>query len=516
MDPTYPELTLRDYMRVLFRQKAVVITCFVTVMATVAVGLQMKTPVFESRVKLLISAEKQTESIFYRDLATGYRAGEAALTQSEIVTSNPVVERAVRATGLSQRPMDYELEYASKIKKPVIRLQLKFLRRQIAKYTDQQRQAFLFRSAVEELKSKVKVEPVRDTNIFTISVRDYSQVGAAILANVVSRSYLIFDLEQQLAELQLKYGEKHQAFLQLKDYIEKMAKNLTGEPLSNIDAIGPASVKVVEQAQVPIRPIGPQQSLILLLAFFMSLFLGVMLAFAFEYMDQTFKSPQEIESFLRVPFLGSIPQNATAHNYRTLAEQVFLVMKDKSLKTLVIGATRMHEGTTATVTNLGTYLAKNAGHKVLIIDANLRSPGVYKFPKAGEGQGLAEVLEDKIPFDKAIKDVGNNLHVLPAGKTALNPLTLLDSNKMFDILKASKERYEIVLIDVPEFGAYTDGFVLAEQSDAVAVVIIEGKTRKQVVRAAIQPFLEQKEPNVIGAILNRRQYVIPKMIYDRI
>ena len=97
--------TLRDYMRVLFRQKSVTIVTFFTVMATVAAGLMFKTPVYEAQVKMLISAEKQLSSPYYRELL-GQRV-EVALTQSEIVKSNPVIERAVRVLGLFRRPLDY-------------------------------------------------------------------------------------------------------------------------------------------------------------------------------------------------------------------------------------------------------------------------------------------------------------------------------------------------------------------------------------------------------------------------
>jgi capsular exopolysaccharide synthesis family protein len=361
----------------------------------------------------------------------------------------------------------------------------------------------------------VKVEPVRDTNLFAISVRDFSPLGAAVLANVVSRSYIIFDLEQQLAELALKYGEKHQAYLQLKDYIDAMTKNLTGEPLPNIEAIGPASVKVVEQAQIPFSPVGPSKIMILLLAFFMSIFLGVMLAFAFEYMDQSFKSPAEVETYLNMPCLGSVPVNSTPSNYHALADQIYLVLKDRSLKTLMITAALPKEGVTATVTHLGTYLSKTANHKVLIVDANIRTPNVYHFANAHEGMGLAEFLEEKAPFDNVVKEIGHGLYVLPAGRTQLNPITLLGSKRLQDGLKLAKERFDIVLIDSPELLDYKDAAVLSSAVDAVAVVVTEGKTRKQVVKAGLEPLVEKKA-NLIGAILNNRSYVIPKLIYDRI
>ena len=107
-----PSLTLRDYLRVFFRNKSIFTICFLTVMTTVYLGLQLKTPVYQSQVKMHISAEKQLESPYYRELA-GQRSSNAALTQSEIVKSNPVLERTVNALNLHNRPVDYEKAFCS-------------------------------------------------------------------------------------------------------------------------------------------------------------------------------------------------------------------------------------------------------------------------------------------------------------------------------------------------------------------------------------------------------------------
>ncbi|MDD5775402.1 MAG: polysaccharide biosynthesis tyrosine autokinase, partial [Candidatus Omnitrophica bacterium] len=158
-----------------------------------------------------------------------------------------------------------------------------------------------------DLKKKVKVEPVRDTELFAINVSAFTAKDAARIANVVSRSYCIFDLEQQLAELKQQYGEKHLTVVQLQNNIDKLSQNLTGESLPNIDAIGPASVKIIEQAVEPPEPAGKSKALILILAFIFSIMFGIVLAFAFDYFDSTLKSPQEVKSFLTMPYLGYVP-----------------------------------------------------------------------------------------------------------------------------------------------------------------------------------------------------------------
>ncbi|RKY68004.1 MAG: lipopolysaccharide biosynthesis protein [Candidatus Latescibacterota bacterium] len=523
------QLTLRDYFRVLFRQKAVIITAFITVILTVFVGLKLRTPVYEARVKLLISAEKQVEAPYYRDLL-GTRYTELVLTQSEIVKSRPVIERVVKTLGLNHRPLDYEKKFASPLKSRIIDFKLKYFNPLKKAKTKEQREFILFQMAFEDLKRNINVEPIRDTDVFIISVRDYSPVGAAILANVVSRSYLIFDLEQQLAELELKYGEKHPTVLQLRDNIEKMKESLNGKLLSDIEAIGPASVKIVEQATIPLKPIGPSDTTILILAFFMSIFLGVMLAFVFEFLDQTFKSPQEIETVLGLTFLGGVPkkkakegmfikdskkQTPYTKSYQILSDQVYLVMRDRNLKSLLFASVLPAEGTSSIVANMGVSLAEGSGHRVLVIDANLRNPSMHKIFNLKETPGLAQVLEGKVSFDKMICEVAPDLDVLPAGRTDFNPLTLLDSHNMGRIIKEARDKYEVVLVDSPNLRSFKDGAVISSYSDGIILVISEGRSRKQVVKSAISS-LGEKKGSIMGVILNRRKFVIPRVIYERV
>ncbi len=513
---TSTNTTFRDYLKVLFRQKAVIITTFVTVMLTVGIGMLFKTPVYQSSVKVLISAEKQVEAPYYRDLL-GSRESEIVLTQSEIVNSAPIIERAVSVIGLYDRPLDYEKRFASVLKRRFIEMYAKGLNAKLAKLKEEQKKAYLFRMAVEELRRSIKVEPIRDTKLFTISAREYSPLGAAIIANVVSRSYVIFDLEQQLAELQIKYGDKHLAVTQLKDNIEKMRKSLTGEPLPNVDAIGPASVKIVEQAQIPIRPVGISNFLTIIIALMMAPFLGVMLAFTFEYLDQSFKSPADVESFLGLPFLGYIPKNKKLKPVALsqLSDQVYLVMKDKGLKSALFTAAVPEEGVTTIVANLARSLSQKGEHKVLLIDANLRRPAIDKAFKITEPEGLAEVLEGKLNFNAAVKEMAKNLYVIKAGRTALNPITLLSSQMMKEALKLAKEHYDLVLVDCASLKDFKDVIVVSNFVDSVVIVVKEGRTRRQVVKAAIAP-LEQKKTNLIGVILNNRSFVIPKMIYEKV
>jgi len=283
------DLTLRDYMKIIFRQKWVIILCVIVVTLTVVVGLKFQTKKYAATVKLLISAEKISESPYYRDVQDNQNV-QLSLTESEIVTSMPVLDRALKAI-LPYKSLNdfvgYERRFASPLKQEWIDRQTKKFNEQLdkLKLTDIERQSYLYRLALENLRENVKVSPIQDTNIFTITVTDYDPIAAAITANIISRSYIIFDLEQQLADMEQKYGDKNIVITQLRDDIQNMTQNLTGQPLDNVEAIGPASVKIIEQAYPPIEPEGKSKVIILILGIVMSLFLGLILAFIFEPSD---------------------------------------------------------------------------------------------------------------------------------------------------------------------------------------------------------------------------------------
>jgi len=513
-------LTLRDYIKVLFRQKWMIFMCIITVTLTVDVGLKLQTKHYAARVKLLISAQKQSESPYYHDIV-GFQNTELALTESEIVTSTPVLDRALKAI-LTYKPLsgfvEYERPFASELKQKLIDYQVKKFNKYMEglKLTDAQMQSYLYRMAMDDLRRNVKVDPIQDTNIFTITVTDYDPYAAAVMANIISRSYIIFDLEQQLAEMQQKYGEKNLAIFQLRDDIKSMSQNLTGLPLDNVDAIGPASVKIIEQAYPPIQALGQPKIRIMILAFVMSIILGCILAFIFDYMDQTFRSPEEIERTLGLPFLGSVLKRNKLIAFKSVAEHIYLLMKEKKFKTLIFIASRLGEGVSTVSRNVGKYISSVLGHRVLIIEANPKQHRFFKRKKyAPVVCGLFEMLEDKSDFDHCVQKTEDKLHFLPVGHATSNPFILLGSSKMTEFLKEARLKYEVILIDTDSLHTSLDALELSNEVEAVVLVVAEGITRRHAVKSALEDFKGRKA-NVLGAILNKRKYPLPGFVYQSV
>ncbi|HPJ34155.1 MAG TPA: Wzz/FepE/Etk N-terminal domain-containing protein [Spirochaetota bacterium] len=520
------ELTLRDIARALFRQKYVIIITFIIITAGTFIGLKMQTPVYQATVKMYIKGVSHTEALTYENLG-GFRIH---LTQMEIVHSEPVLRRVVSTLKLDERPLDYEKYYSSILKRPLIDFFAKKEMEELDKLGFAQKKEVMFYNALKELKANIITSLKPNTDIFYITATDYDPDMAVAIANVVSRAYTIFDQQQQLTEMSLKYGNLHPVVQQLQDNIFRMDQNLSGERLPDLEAIGTASVKIIEQATTDGFPVGKPKILILIMSFFVSGFIGVALALFFDMIDQTFKSPDDLLKVVNIPVLGSIPKKRLSDKlfvkdadepnrytvfYEDLADQIYIFLKTQNIKTILVASPMQRELNSTIVPNLGYIFSRLLHHKTLIIDCNLRNPVYNTLLGINEVPGLANGIDNgRSSFDH-IQKIDSDLDAISAGTSTMNPVTLLERFNINEILKDIIQEYEIVLLDCTNIKNFNDVVVLAPHADGVIIVVNEGRDRKQVVKSTISP-LKNIKANVIGGILNNRTFKIPEVIYKRI
>jgi capsular exopolysaccharide synthesis family protein len=529
-------VTFRDYLRIYFRHKPVIVVTFLSILGAMYFAVLAWTPIYEAEVNLLITAQKKIEASYYQDAGQAYGMGEStvALTQSEIMASNPVLQRAVEVLKLYERPQGYEKRFASPFKVSLLNLQerlRKDLRRMLKKGAPGEKsREMLIQEAVEELRKSIEISSVKSTNMLRLTVKDYDPQAAAKIANVISRSYVIFDLEQQLAEYQLKYGQTHEIVRQLWSDVDKLIYRITQEPRSVIESIGPASVKIIAPAYVPQEPqkfLGKKRVLIAFLVLFIAAFASLSLAMFFDYMDQTFKSPREITSLLDVPYLGFVPRTGLSEaklipqppsgsiyqrSYAKLSDQMFLRLKDHDLRTVLLTSTLTNEGTDVVAANLGLSFARRFSQNTLIIDADLRNPSMSRWFGLPSAPGLAEVLAGKDPLAGCLKEVEPNLSILGAGDAQEDPLVLLTSPKLLELIQHAKKKFAVVLIHTPPLDEYKDAELISSHVDTGLYVIAEGRTRRQVVMHALAAWRNPRF-NWLGVILNHRRLVIPAFLY---
>ena len=458
--------------------------------------------------------------------------------------------------------------------------QTQSLKEKIAAMDETSRDAFLFRRAVDMMRGKISVEPIRDTNLFTIHVSDFSPDMAATIANVVSRAYMIIELQQDLSEQQLTYGAKHPAVRQIMDTIKVIKKNLLYDPEGEISAIGTLKVKVAEEAMAAFMPTGQSNSIILVLALFMSMFLSIMLAFIFEYADQTVKTPKELEDLLSVPMLGSIPRkgvmqklflkdyrrlsnNRSAYvgSYHHLADQVRLQIRQKdeaadggaastlvketmwmnkhikaqtdmeeakkkdakpkpvkkAIKTILFTGAEAGEGVSTVISNLGYYLAENFGLRVLIIDANFISPSQEK------------IFKSKSEVSKGLADLLiSNTKLSSAIQEITSNLSVLLPGKANGNLSKYLDSDQMKKVIDEAKDLYDliliDVADLKRHKDAViissyvdgTIIVVSESRSRRHVLDIAFAPLKEQKVNMIGAILNNRSFSIPSFIYNRI
>lgn len=526
----FNNMTKRDYLRVLFAHKAVFCTTVLVVCVVVFIGLKFKTKMYESKVKMLISAEKQVDKTYYKEAEVSFGV-KKTLTQSEIVKSDHVLSRVVRSLALQKRTIDDEKGFSSPLKIKLMKyLKKKKQDRKLGNLTDEQKKDILIRQAILSLKEDIRVEPIRDTNMFTIIVTDYNPFLAAAIANVISRSYVMFDLEQQLSELKLRYGRKHPTVNLIKKSLKGLQKTLSGKTISDIEAIGPASVKIIEQASVALDPVGKSKKSTMALAFIMSILLAVMLAFLFEYTNQTIRSPQEVERILGFPFIGSIVKmklfdrriiafdkclSDYGKSYHAISDRIYALLKDKGIKSILLTSTLKEENTSIVIANLGNFISKTRRCKTLIIDANLSSPSMDRLFNVETEPGLVEFLDGEGSLEEITNMLGENLYVIPAGKTGVNSSMMLESHKMKILLREAREKFDIVIVNAQHLMGQKSAILLSTLVDGTVLVVDAGKARRQVIKNATMS-VNGKLENVIGVILNERKYPIPKLVYDNV
>jgi capsular exopolysaccharide synthesis family protein len=316
---------------------------------------------------------------------------------------------------------------------------------------------------------------------------------------------------------------------------------LSGRPMSTQEALGSASVKIIEQASIPFKPTGTDSKLIALAALFASIFMGIILAFLFEYMDQTIKSPTDVERVLGISLFGAIPIIRSIHRilinrnvkkmlvnrdlnrmprrynmvFENLANQLRLMMTAQSFKTVMVTSAGIQEGTSTVVANLGVYSAYGEAKKVLIIDANFYRPTMHKIFNVPNNPGFVDVLTKLATVEQAIKSVQPTLSILPAGKTTSNPLIFLDSPKTRETLEKLKNQFDLIIIDCADLNSTQEGSLLATYVDKTILVISENQSRRSVALRVLANLKEHKA-SILGAILNKRTYPIPKFVYNRV
>lgn len=320
----------------------------------------------------------------------------------------------------------------------------------------------------------------------------------------------------------------------LKNLIEQQSGNdITAKGTDN-------NISVTEIAIPPDTPVSPRRLMTVMAALFLSTLFGAGLALFLEYLDDTVRSTEEVESLLQLPALAAIPtidsspkrrlllvggggsndedeakanssllissdsRSSLAEAYRQLRTSILLSTAGHPPKSLLVTSSLPSEGKTTTAVNTAISLAQT-GAKVLIIDSDMRRPRLHSIFNISNAEGLSTLLSsdlteketlDVIQFDEEAK-----LHLLPSGPVPPNPAELIGSEQMTGLLKVMQNHFTHVVIDSPPIASFTDGVLIASMVDGVILVVHSGRSSRQVIKRSRQ-LLQDVGAKILGVVLN--------------
>ncbi len=286
------------------------------------------------------------------------------------------------------------------------------------------------------------------------------------------------------------------------------------------EAMQLGNVKIIDLATVPSRPTFPQPLKVIVFSLVFGLMLGIAGALVEEALDVTVRTPSDISRLLGIPALGFIPEvgeraskgrfplifnNSQLHlvePFRMLATSLKFTLRNTTVKTLAITSCGPGEGKTFGAINLATTLAQ-AGHKVLLVEGDLRKPGFAHHFEVPSYPGLAHVLVGAVPPDQAILPTEiPNLWVMVAGETPPNPPALLDAEALPSLLKDLREKYDFIIVDTPPCLSMPDALIWGSKVDGLLFVVAHLKATKIALQEA-QNLMKRAQGNVVGFFLNR-------------
>jgi capsular exopolysaccharide synthesis family protein len=256
----------------------------------------------------------------------------------------------------------------------------------------------------------------------------------------------------------------------------------------------------------------------------LGLLIALGIAYGADYLIDAIKDSDDVQEASGLSTLGAIvrmkgerargemyrlaallyPRSAVAEAYRTLRTNIEFASVDAPIRTLLVTSSIPGEGKTITAANLGVVFAQ-AGYPVLLVDADLRKPGIHAVFDLPNTQGLTTLLRNESFNIDAVAQTTEqaNLRVLTTGPLPPNPAELLGSQRMRAILERLKAGGDLLILDSPPLQAVTDSAVLSSLTDGTLFVVdAGGHSRRRAVRQGREA-LARAGANVIGAVLNR-------------
>ena len=470
--PVQPEgtfLDLRDYGRVIVRRWRLIAACIAVAVVVAVVWTMTQTPVYTATTEMLVKAPLGTATV-------------GAITptplnienEQQIVESFKVAESAAEAMPEGTDPV--------------------------------------------ALLKHVDVTAVKDADVLQVHYEDTDPQVAQAGAEAFANSYLEYSRSTAQGVID---GQAAPYKEQLAAATSPVARAQAQARIQQIESTPIDPGQILLNASLPTSPTSPNLLLNLLLAAIVGGFVGLIVAFIRERMDDRLRGRADLETTIGAPVITMIPEvpswrdkesahlvtlqaprSPAAEAYRTLRTSILVAAAEKGYKTLMVVSAIAGEGKSTTAANLAVVLAQ-ADKRVVLISADLRRPRLNDFfGLPSNDRGLSEVLEgDRKAWEALRSGKVDNLWVMSSGKVSDQPTELLQSETMRELLANQREVVDFIIVDCPPVLAVADALVVAPMADAILYVANEQSTPRGAVIAA-RAQLDQVGANLLGSVLN--------------
>lgn len=424
-----------------------------------------------------------------------------------------------------------------------------------AKFTDSYPRMRQLKSQIRQLRESIESQRVQIV----------AGLRSKYMAVLEEEKNLKEELEQQksqtfeLSKRQVQYNVLNRDLTSSRELLQNILRQIKETSLTVEN--NSSNVSIVDYASVPRSPTFPKKKLLLLLGLLAGAGLGVGMAFLLNYLDNTVRTPEDVTRILHLPALGVVPsfgleeflegaapapkltmeddallsrardsvkgpplkgtnlpveslgslppivylsnpRSLASEAYRTIRTGVLLSQAGEPPRTILVSSAQSSEGKTTSTVNLTASLA-SAGGKVVLVDADLRRPSVYKHLNLPESlPGLVEVLTGLCSLEEVmVHDRIRGVTVIPSGRIPPNPAELLGSSEMVALLDKLAAQFDYVLIDSPPILPVTDSVILSRFVDGVIIVVKGASTPRKVARDA-KDRLRAVGARLLGVILN--------------
>ncbi len=281
-----------------------------------------------------------------------------------------------------------------------------------------------------------------------------------------------------------------------------------------------------QYAYLPGAPFTPDKAKIKMTGIYIFIGVFIVIPICLEFVDNRVKSPFDVEVFIGKDLIGGIPKisdveemhrplivgndldDGLTESFRSMYSRIQMNSHTDYPKTILITSAIPSEGKSLISANLA-YSCANHGRKTILVDFDLRRPGLHKFCGIENNKGLvtlvnaASVSQNNLneSLVNAVHEIHPNLFILPSGGKTRAATEMLEQKEFDIVYNEIKKEFDVIIVDSPPIGLFPDSLAIARKVDDVLFVTRYGKVSRKVAKNLVEN-LEETGVNVLGVVLN--------------